>query len=59
MVKDGLFVTELLIYASEHILAVSGGMPAMGAVLLGFLFAFGTAVWKARVLGGLSKQGKQ
>ena len=35
IVRGGTLVLDLLVYASEHMLAVSGGMLALGAVLLG------------------------
>lgn len=42
-VKGGMFMTELLIYASEHILAVSGSLLALGAMLLGISYLL--SVW--------------
>ena len=33
LVGNGTFILNLLVYASEHILAVSGGMFAMGGIL--------------------------
>ena len=48
LVKGGLFVTELLIFASEHVLAVSGGMLALGALLLGISYALSVQIYGKR-----------
>lgn len=38
IVRGGTFILDLLVYASEHMLAVSGGMLVLGAVLLGLSY---------------------
>ena len=34
LMGNGIFIFEMLVHASEHILAVSGGMVAVGGMLL-------------------------
>lgn len=48
LVGNGTFILDLLVYASEHILAVSGGLFAAGGILLALSYLLSASLYARR-----------
>ena len=48
LVGNGTFIFDLLVYASNHILAVSGGMSAAGGILLALSYLLSVKLYSGR-----------